>query len=94
MNLVCNMGHTVRELGEVRFQRAIGVAAIAPAVVKNHILVAAVAETELDHTLGGAEEEVLRDIATKSIPVVPTDVRRSARVLERWHARCMTYQPI
>lgn len=70
MDLVGDIGHSIRELGKVRPDRSVVISPIGPAVVENNIFVAGVLEAIGGHALCGAENEVLTDTAGIGVPIV------------------------
>jgi len=70
MQRIAHSLHPARELRAVGHQRPVGVAPGGPAVVKDDVVIAEVAEDIVDDLLGGGEEEVLANVAAEGVPVI------------------------
>ena len=69
MHIVGKICHSIRELIKVRPQRLIVViAAIAPTVVKDNVVIPSVSQADLDQAIGSAGQQVLVYITGKGVP--------------------------
>lgn len=70
VNLVGYRLHSTGELVLVREELAIGASTSGPAVIKNNVLVAHVAQAKVQQLLGSIEQQIFRDATPEGIPIV------------------------
>ena len=69
-DLIANMLHPTRKLRHINLEGSLVVSPDRPAVIKDHIVVSQIPQTQVHDFLSCSEEQVLADFAAKSVPVI------------------------